>query len=162
MKNLNYYVEEYKEQLDKGDIREAYVALVKYVTRVATSLSNSHSDSFSFGKIFHGYMDFTYFYYTNEFLKKRKLKMGFVLNHEKMQFEIWLLGQTTPIQERYWQYFKTTKWNKGRITKPKYSILEAVIVDKPNFNNLDKLTKQIEHRLIQISEEIIEDIKNIN
>lgn len=32
MKNLNQYVAIYKEQLDKGDIQEAYVGLVKYVT----------------------------------------------------------------------------------------------------------------------------------
>ncbi|WP_202912330.1 DUF7000 family protein [Sphingobacterium olei] len=159
MKDLNHYVDTYKEQLKKGDIQEAYTALVKYVTRLGTALSKSLSESYSFGSLFQGYMDYTYFYYSNDFLKKRKLKMGVVLNHTKMQFEIWLLGQTIPIQERYWQYFKTTKWNKDRTTKPQYAILEAVLIENPDFNDLDSLTSQIEEGLIAISSEIIDVIK---
>lgn len=159
MKDLNYFVEKYKEQLDKGDIQEAYVGLVKYVTRLGTNLSNSFGKTYSFGNLFQGYMDYTYFYYTNDFLKKRKLKMGLVLNHTKMQFEIWLLGQTIPIQEKYWNYFKLTKWNKNRASRPQYSILETVLIDKPNFNDLEKLTKEIENKIISTTDEIIEDIK---
>jgi hypothetical protein len=155
MKDLNYYVDKYKEQLDIGDIQEAYVGLVKYVTRLGTTLSNNLSESYSFGNLFQGYMDYTYFYYSNDFLKKRKLKMGLVLNHRKMQFEIWLLGQTIPIQEKYWQYFKATKWNKGRTTKPKYSILETVLIENPNFKDLDKLSKQIEDKLVFVTDELI-------
>ncbi|WP_316818032.1 DUF7000 family protein [Pedobacter nyackensis] len=159
MKDLNYYVNKYKEQLREGDIQEAYIGLVKYVTRLGTSLSKNLSESYSFGSLFQGYMDYTYFYYTNDFLKKRKLKMGLVLNHTKMRFEIWLLGQTIPIQEKYWQYFKGTKWNEGKITKPQYSILETVLVENPDFNNLAYLSKQLENNLVSISEQIIEDIK---
>lgn len=159
MKDLNYFIDKYKEQLDKGDIQEAYVGLVKYVTRLGANLSKSLGDTYSFGSLFQGYMDYTYFYYSNDFLKKRKLKMGLVLNHTKMQFEIWLLGQTIPIQEKYWEYFKLTKWNKNRTTRPQYSILETVLIGNPNFNDLEKLTKEIENKLISISDEIIEDIK---
>lgn len=159
MKDLNHYVDIYKEQLKKGHIQEAYVGLVKYVTRLGTTLSKNLSERYWFGNLFQGYMDYTYFYYSNDLLKKRKLKMGLVLNHTKMQFEIWLLGQTIPIQEKYWQYFKTTKWNKDRTTKPQYSILETTLIEKPNFNDLDTLSKQIEDKLILITEEIIQDIK---
>lgn len=159
MKDFNHYVDRYKEQLEKGDIQEAYVGLVKYVTRLGTTLSNNLSESYSFGSLFQGYMDYTYFYYSNDFLKKRKLKMGLVLNHTKMQFEIWLLGQTIPIQEKYWQYFKSTKWNKDRTTKPQYSILETVLIDTPDFNDLEKLSKKIEAKLVLVSDQIIEDIK---
>ena len=34
MKELNYYVSIYKEQLKKGDIHEAYAGVVKYVMRL--------------------------------------------------------------------------------------------------------------------------------
>ena len=37
-----------------------------------------------------GYMDYTYFYFTNDYLKNQKLKLGLVLNHKEMRFEIWL------------------------------------------------------------------------
>ncbi|TCK98035.1 hypothetical protein EDC19_0446 [Natranaerovirga hydrolytica] len=162
MKKLSYYVNAYQEQLKKGDIQQAYNGLVKYVMRLRTTLSKNLSDSYYFGNLFQGYMDYTYFYYSNDFLKERKLKLALVLNHTNMQFEIWLLGQTAPIQEKYWQSFKTSKWNKDRATKPKYSILETVLIENPNFNDLNLLSQQIEDRLVIISREIIDDIKKLN
>lgn len=159
MKALNHYVEKYKEQLDKGDIQEAYVGLVKYVTRLGTTLSKNLSEYYSFGSLFQGYMDYTYFYYSNDFLKKRKLKMALVLNHTKMQFETWLLGQTIPLQEKYWEYFKSTKWNKHRKKRPKYSILETTLIEKPDFNDLDKLSRLIEEKLVLVTNEVLQDIK---
>lgn len=159
MKDLNYYVNTYREQLKRGDIQEAYAGLVKYVMRLGTTLSKNLSDSYSFGNLFQGYMDYTYFYYSNDFLKKRKLKFGLVLNHTKMQFEIWLLGQTISIQEKYWLFFKDTRWNKNRTTKPQYAVLEAILIEAPNFNDLDLLSKQIEDKLVSVSSEIMEDIK---
>lgn len=159
MKDLNHSIEIYKEQLKKGHIQEAYISLVKYVTKLGSTLSKNHSERYSFGSLFQGYMDYTYFYYSNEFLKEKKLKMGLVLNHTKMQFEIWLLGQTNTIQEKYWEFFKSTKWNKNRSSKPQYSILETVILEHPDFNNLETLTIQIEENLLTVTEEIIHDIK---
>lgn len=159
MKDLNHSVGAYKKQLIKGDIQEAYIGLVKYVTKLRTTLSKNLSDSYSFGSLFQGYMDYTYFYYTNDFLKKKKLKMGLVLNHSKMQFEVWLLGQNIPIQEKYWEYFKSTKWNKNRTTRPQYSILEAELIVNPDFNDLENLSKQIEDKLVLVTDEIIQDIK---
>ncbi len=51
MKDLNYYVDKYKEQLEKGDIQEAYIGLVKYVTKLGTTFSKTfqttiHSEVF--------------------------------------------------------------------------------------------------------------------
>jgi len=159
MKDFTYFIELYKEQLEKGDIQEAYVGLIKYVTRLRTTLSNNLAASYTFGNLFQGYMDYTYVYFVNDFLKIRKLKMGLVLNHSKMQFELWLLGQTIDIQERYWEYFKSTKWNNHRTTKPQYSILEAMLIVNPDFNDLEKLTKQIEDRLISVADEILFEIR---
>lgn len=159
MSDLNHYVSIYKEQVAKGDIQKAYTGIVKYVTRLGTNLSNKLSERYSFGGLLQGYMDYTYVYYTNDYLKQRKLKMGLVLNHTEMRFEVWLLGQTAPVQQKYWHYFKDTKWNEGRTEMPKYSILETVIVASPDFNDLDGLSEEIEARLLEVSGKIIEDIK---
>jgi hypothetical protein len=37
MKDFTYFIGLYKEQLEKGDIQEAYVGLIKYVTRLRTT-----------------------------------------------------------------------------------------------------------------------------
>lgn len=162
MENLNKFISIYKKQLDEGKIQKAYTGLVKYVMKLKTVFKNNHSDKFSTGNILQGYMDFTYFYFSNNYLEQQKLKFGLVLNHQEMRFEIWLLGRTLDIQKKYWELLKTSKWNKDKTEMPKYSVLEDILVENPDFNNLELLTKQIENRTIQISDEIISHLKTIN
>ena len=159
MEDLNKYVSIYKEQLNKGDILIAYKELVKFVMKLRTDFNKSLSDQYSFAGILHGYMDYTYFYYSNDFLKGKKLKLGFVLNHLEMRFEIWLLGNTIPNQKKYWELLKTTKWNKDKTEMPKYSILETILVENPDFNNLNALTEQLETKMIKVSDEILDYLK---
>lgn len=162
MENLNKYVSIYKEQLKKGDILIAYNELVKFVMKLRTDFIKSLSDQYSFAGILHGYMDYTYFYYSNDFLKNKKLKLGLVLNHSQMRFEIWLLGNTIPNQKKYWELLKTTKWNKDKTEMPKYSVLETTLIENPDFNNLNALTKQIETKMIKVSDEILDYLKTLN
>lgn len=88
--------------------------------------------------------------------------MGLVLNHVDMRFEVWLLGQTAPVQKMYWQYFKDTKWNEGRTLMQQYSILESVIVASPDLDNLEALSAEIEAKLLGVSTKIQNDVKLIN
>ena len=162
MKNLNEYVSIYQDQLKKGDILIAYNELVKFVMNLRTEFIKTLSDQYSFAGILHGYMDYTYFYYSNDFLKSKKLKLGLVLNHLEMRFEIWLLGNTIPNQKKYWELLKTTKWNKDKTEMPKYSILETTLVENPDFNNLNALTEQIESKMTKISDEILEHLKTLD
>ncbi|MCC1483646.1 DUF7000 family protein [Winogradskyella immobilis] len=162
MKNLNYYVAVYKEQLDKGDILIAYNQLVNFVMKLRVNFIKSLSDQYSFTGILHGYMDYTYFYYSNAFLKSKKLKLGLVLNHSEMRFEIWLLGNTITNQKKYWNLLKTSKWNKDKKEMPKYSVLEAILMNEPDFDNLPLLSQNIEKALIKSSDEIIKAIKTLN
>ena len=162
MKDLNKYVSIYQDELRKGDIVIAYNELVKFVMNLRTEFMKTLTDQYAFAGILHGYMDYTYFYYSNDFLKNRKLKLGLVLNHREMRFENWLLGNTKPTQETYWELSKNTKWNKDRNSMPEYAILEARLVDNPDFNNLDKLTELIEAKLIQSSNEILDYLRTLN
>ncbi len=162
MNDLNKYISIYKEQLKKGDILIAYNELVKFVMKLRTNFIKDLSDQYSFTGILHGYMDYTYFYYSNDFLKSKKLKFGVVLNHLEMRFEIWLLGNTIAIQKKYWNLLKMTKWNKDKTEIPKYSILEITLIENPDFNNLSVLTEQIEIKMIQASDEILDYLKSLN
>ncbi len=160
MKKLNDIVAVYHKELRKGDILIAYNELVKFVMTTRTELVKKLDHQYSFAKILHGYMDYTYFYYTNDFLKSKKLKFGLVLNHLEMRFEVWLLGNTIPVQKEYWNLLKSTKWNKDKTEMPQYSIIEAVIIDKPDFNNLELLSLNIHKSMIQVTAEIIELLKD--
>lgn len=112
MRDLNNYISIYKKHLKKGDIQIAYKELVKYVVRLKTEYAKSLSHRFSFGNTFQGYMDYTYFYFSNDYLKSKNLKFGLFLLHKEMRFEVWLLGRNKKYQNIYWDLFKTSNWNK--------------------------------------------------
>lgn len=160
MKNFSDYIAVYKEQLQKEDIQKAYEGLVKYVMALKTHFSKRLSDEFLFGNISPGYMDFTYFPFFNDFLREQKLRFGIVLNHKKVRFELWLMGQNLEIQKNYWNLLKTSKWNKEQIAMPKYSVLEVILVENPDFSELDILTSKIEQEAIILVHEIIDYIKH--
>ncbi len=156
-KNLNYFVSAYKELLKTGEIQVAYAELVKYVQKLRTIFSKELSKTYSVGNVFQGYMDYTYFYLSNDLLKDKKLKLGLVLNHHHIRFEVWLLGQTKDIQENYWKLLKTTKWiNSSEM--PQYSIFEVILVDNPDFDDIDALTESIKNKLVSVAEDIFTSI----
>jgi hypothetical protein len=152
-KDLNYFISAYKELLKDGDIQVAYAELVKYVQKLKTAFSKDLGDTYSVGNVFQGYMDYTYFYLSNDFLKDKKLKLGLVFNHNHVRFEAWLLGQTKDVQENYWKLLKNTKWINGS-EMPQYSIFEVILVDNPDFNDLDTLTENIKNKLVSVAEDI--------
>jgi hypothetical protein len=152
-RNLNYFVAAYKEALKNGDVQVAYAELVKYVQRLKTAISKDLSDTYSVGNVFQGYMDYTYFYLSNNFLKDKKLKLGLVFNHNHVRFEVWLLGQTKDVQENYWRLLKNTKWIIGS-EMPRYSIFEVILIDNPDFDDLNTLTESIKNKLISVAEDI--------
>jgi hypothetical protein len=75
------------------------------------------------------------------------LKIAIVFIHDTFRFEVWLGGYNKQVQTKYWKLFKESNWNKYRIpstTKCVDSIIEYVLVDNPDFNDLDNLTNQID------------------
>ena len=146
MESMPEYIKEYKKQLGKGVIQRAYQGLMKYIMDLRTHFSKNFPD-FAPGNIYHGYMDMTYFPIFPKSLKSRKLKIAVVFNYDQFRFEVWLAGYNKQIQQKYWELFKESDWNKYRIpsaTKGVDSIVEYTLADNPDFDDLDGLTKQIE------------------
>ncbi|MBC9798453.1 DUF7000 family protein [Sinomicrobium weinanense] len=67
-----------------------------------------------------------------------------------------------PIQKKYWELLKNTKWSKEKTEMPKYSILEMTLVENPDFNNLDKLAERIETKMIEASSEILDYLTTLD
>lgn len=152
-RTLNSYVSVYKEQLQKGDVQAAYAGLVKYLQTLSTIFSKDLSDQYSVGNVFQGYMDYSYFYLSNNYLKGKKLKLGLVLNHAEVRFEFWLLGQTKEVQRKYWDLLKNSKW-VNTSCMPKYSILETILVEDPNYDELDLLTDELKKEFCLVAADV--------
>jgi len=158
MKSFNEYINEYRKQIEKGNIEEAYKGLMEYIMNLRIHFKNKYPDYFVSGSIYYGYMDMTYFSFFPESLKSKKLKIAIVFIHDKIQFEVWLAGYNKQIQTKYWKLFKESDWNKYHIpstTKGIDSIIEYTLVDNPDFNDLDTLTKQIERGTLKFIKDVV-------
>lgn len=148
-------IEEYTKQLELGNVAKGYKALMKYLLNLRTHFKHQYPTEFIIGNFYQGYMDMSYFSITPKSLKNQKVKIGLVFNHEKVRFEIWLVGQNKQIQKKYWEMLKTSDWNTYKISKTaKDSIIEHLLIEKPNFNQMDSLTKKIETETIKFIKDI--------
>lgn len=159
MESFPEHIEEYKRQLEKGAIQKAYQGLMEYVMDLRTYFKNQYPDYGVSGSIYYGYMDMTYFSIYPKALKDRKLKIAIVFLHEAFRFEVWLSGQNKQVLKKYWKLIQESGLAKYRIVSPGKgidSIVESVLVDDPDFHDLDAVTEQIENGTLRF----IQDIEN--
>jgi len=157
-KSLNEYSKDYKRQTEIGNIPKAYRGLVGFMKHLRTCFMKNYPVDYVTGSLYSGDMTITYFPFTPKILKEQKLKIAIVFNHQKLRFEIWLAGQNKQIQKKYWEIFKGSDWNKYHIpstTDEGFSIVDSILVENPNFDDLDMLTGQIETGTMEFIKEII-------
>jgi hypothetical protein len=150
---------EYRNQLKKGIIQKAYRGLMEYFGSLRSYFKKKYPDYFVSASIYFGYMDMTYFAVNPPILKDRKLKTAIVFLHEEFRFEVWLGGYNKNIQKEYWDLVRERGWDKYHIPssiKGIDSIVEYILVDNPDFRDLEALTKQIERGTLNF----IKDIEN--
>lgn len=83
-----------------------------------------------------------------------------VLNHEKMQFELWLMGQNADVQKQYWEILKLSPWNQDRKEMPQYSVLEVILENRIDFNNKETMTQTIITGAMSLASEIQKYLEN--
>ncbi|WP_281544483.1 hypothetical protein [Grimontia sp. SpTr1] len=158
VKNINDRIPSYKKVFASGEIQEIYQSLVGIIQGLRTEFNKNYKGQFSVANILHGYIDFTYFYLQNDFLKKRKLKLAIVLNHQEARFELWLLGQTKDVQINFWRKLQGVSWVNENLM-PEWSIFEIVMLANPDFDNTMVLSDSIQSKFNTLSEEIFEVLK---
>lgn len=156
MTSLQEYMQEYKKQLDRGYIQEAYNGLMEYIMNLRVYFKNKYPEYYVSG-IYQGYMDMTYFSFSPESLKSKKLKIAIVFVYDTFRFEVWLAGYNKKVQTEYWELFKELNWDKYHIpstTKGADSIMEYILVENPDFGDLETLTRQIEEGTLKFIDEV--------
>jgi hypothetical protein len=153
---LNKNIDEYKKQIEKGDIKKAYQGLMEYLMGLRTYLKKTYLNH-SVSGLYQGYMDMSYFTFTPETLKSRKLKVALIFVHDEARFEVWLVGFNKQVQKEYWEVFKQCNCCEYRVpetTKGVLSIAEHILTDNPDFDDSDTLTTQIERGMLRFIERI--------
>jgi DNA gyrase inhibitor GyrI/AraC-like DNA-binding protein len=156
-KTLSGYHDKYKRQIEIGDIPKAYQGLLAYMRGLRNYFIRNYPVGFIAGSLYSGEMTISYFPFTPVVLKEKKLKIAIVFNHQNLQFEIWLAGQNRQIQKKYWEIFNHSDWDKYHIpSSPNegFSIVDHILVEHPNFDDLEALTDQIETKAMEFIVEI--------
>jgi len=138
---------EYRQQLQKGVIQQAYRGLMDYMHSLRAYFQKNYPEYEVPGNLYFGYMDMTYFAIFPQELKQRKLKVAIVFLHEAFRFETWLSGANRQVQVDYSNLIREKGWNKFKLTanpKASDSILEHILVAEPDFRDFDSLTKELE------------------
>jgi hypothetical protein len=161
MDPLNSSVQEYKIQLNKGHIQKAYKGIMTFMSDLRTCLEGKYSD-YSTSALYFGYMDMTYFAFTPLKLKEKKLKIAVVFLHEDCKFELWLAGSNRKVQAEYIESLGRKDTGKYALSQMKPgvdSIIESTIMEQPDFNDIDRLKKQIETKTLEFVQDMISILK---
>ena len=148
----------YKRLLVEGSLQKAYKGILEYLLALRTVFEKKHPDWTVPGGLYTGYMDMRYFSIIPPSLKDRKLKIAVVFIHETCRFEVWLAGVNKGVQAEYWQMIKQNGWNMYKTVSTLQgadAIIEHVLVENPDFDDLDGLTKKIQGHV----EKFIRDVE---
>jgi len=149
MKSLQENMIEYRKQLKKGAIQKAYQGLMQFMMSLKNHFSNKYPDFSTSGSIYYGYMDMTYFSVVPGSLKDKGLKIAIVFVYDSFHFEIWLSGKNQRVLAKYWKIITESGWDRYKIApqgKWTDSVLEHILVEDPDFGDLEDLTRQIDQR----------------
>ena len=159
MDSFNHCMEQYVAELKKGYIQKAYKGIMTFMTDLKTDLEGNYPD-YAASALYFGYMDMTYFAFTPPELKNKNLKIAVVYLHGENMFECWLAGNNRKVQKEYHQYLSKKnldKYTLSKIGSGVDSIIACSLVEKPDFNELENLKKQIEEKTM----EFIKDMHTI-
>jgi hypothetical protein len=157
MKSLQDHMLEFRKQLGKGAIQKAYLGLMQYMLHLKNHFGSKYPEYAGSGSMYAGYMDMTYFSIFPKSLKDRDLKIAIVFVYDTFRFEVWLSGRNQQVMARYWKLFTERAWDRYTIAsqgKWADSVLEHVLVDNPDFSDLEALTKQIEQGTLEFIKDV--------
>ena len=156
MDSPNDVIREYKSQLSIGMIQVAYKYIMKFMSDLSIYLKKRHPD-YTVSALYYGYMDMTYFAFTPDDLKSKKLKIAIVYLHEQGRFEVWLSGNNRIIQAEYIKLMSHKdigSYKLSQVMAGVDSIIEAILVEQPDFDHPEELKQQIENKAIEFIDDI--------
>jgi hypothetical protein len=156
MQKIQKDMDEFRKQIGKGSIQNAYRALLSYMMDLRAHFVNKYGEAAVSG-LYQGYMDMTYFALFPTSFKRHDLKVAIVFNYNAFRFEAWLTARNRKIQRRYWELFKDTPWTGYRVVEPAVgidSIIEYDLAEDFNLSDTDALTLKIEKDTTTFIEDI--------
>ncbi|MCC5895205.1 MAG: hypothetical protein JJU16_07045 [Alkalibacterium sp.] len=160
MESLNKDLVELGNLLKKTHVQEGYKGLIVYIKGLRNYFKKKYPEYDVSANLYQGYLDLTFFSLTTPLTQSRDLKYIIVFNYDKMQFEVWLSGKNRAVMSDYHKTFSRCQLNAYSLTEDKKgmsAIIEYVVVEHPDFDALDELTKQIDAGVVSFIKSIETD-----
>jgi len=161
MGTLQDSMTDFRKQLQKGSIQQAYRGLMEYMMGLRTRFAKDYPQYDVSGGLYPGYMDMTYFSIFPPALKARKLKIALVFRYDHFSFEVWLSGANRGALAEYRQWFVARGWDKYRLVDEAENpdaVLEHMLAADPDFDDPEALTAQIEQGVVGFIEDVEKEI----
>ncbi len=145
MQPAKHIFDAYKQLFFEGKVQSAYRGIMQFMMQLQARLKAEYPE-FEMSGLYQGYMDMTYFSYTSKALSDMGLKIAIVFLHESFTFQVWLSARNRKLQEKFNNLLKRTGWNPAEFSKigPGVdSIVENILVSKPDFEDPTRLAHQI-------------------
>ena len=147
MGSLQSAMATFRRQLEDGDLIEAYQGLMAFIRELRSYFQKKYPHYVVPRNIYYGYLDMTYFAVIPPALRPHRLKIAIVFDYEHFRFDVWLSGTNRKIQDGIWQQLKGLKHAPYRLAddpKTEDYVLAGVVVENPDFSNLEALKAEIE------------------
>jgi hypothetical protein len=157
MEHFHSSIPEFHAQLKIGKIQKAFRGIINYMMALKTHLKSKYPSFSTSSNLYIGTMDMTYFSFTPTHFSDMGLKFAVVFSYSTFRFEVWLSAVNKKVQKQYWKQIKELEHEPYHIvpTIQGYdSILECILVDQPDFVDLDQLTLEIERGTIKFIDDI--------
>lgn len=152
--NTNY-IEEYKKIIQTTNLQKGYQESIKFFRYLKNYLQKEMNNFKFTANIVENNMDYSYFQFTNEKLKKKGLKIVFVFVHKEFKYQIWLSGVNRQTQVKYSDMYE--KNNKYTISpnpdKTDYIISRDIDIEL-NYDNLEDLLDNFKKKVYMFINDI--------
>lgn len=154
MESLNENFKIYQAHIQP--VQKAYRGIIQYLMGLKHHVKRTRPEYAVADHFYQGYMDRSFFTLHPRVLKQQKLKIWVGLNHSAGQFEIGLVGHNRSVQKKYRTLFSTL----DGVPYPMYQsdsegIIWSILVEQPNFDDLEGLTQQIESGVDAFVQQVI-------
>ena len=149
----------FASSIDSNNDSQINKGVGSFMKTLRSHFNKYYFEDYYTGSIYNDENTITYFPFTPKELKEQKLKIAIVYNYQKLRFEIWLAGQNKQIQKKYWEIFKDSNWDKYHVPQTisdGFSIVDDILIEKPNFDNFDNLLDQLESKSLRFIKGILE------
>ncbi len=121
----------YTAQIRQGVVPQVFRTIVDFMEKLKRYFDTVIYD-YEVGTITEGFLDYTYFSFSDDFLKSRGLKCLILIDHSVLDIETWIIGKSKRVNDEYIERFSNTPLRDREDHNRRYAA-RVIVDDSPSF-----------------------------